>query len=116
MQVKVISVAGDVLRIRTEGKIGQNDRPAGEEPIESLLGSDVFSRKVLLSLDGSDLIDSMGVAWLLECHKRFRDAGGMLVIHSIPPLINQVLRIMRLELVFNLAEDETAAQARARGG
>ena len=116
MQVKMVSHAGDVLHVQAEGMIGQSDLANGEEPIAALLGPDTYSRKVLLSLERSDHVDSLGVRWLLSCHKRFREAGGLLIIHSVPPLIMQVLKVMRLDRVFNLADSETAAQARAEGG
>jgi anti-anti-sigma factor len=116
MQVKMVSHVGDVLHLTAEGKIGQNDLANGEEPIATLLGPDTYSRKVVLSLERSDHVDSLGVRWLLNCHKRFRDAGGLFVLHSIPPLIMQVLKVMKLDKVFNLADTEAAAQARAAGG
>ncbi|MEX2560024.1 MAG: STAS domain-containing protein [Pirellulales bacterium] len=115
MQVKIVSIAGPVLKIQTEGKIGRNDRAGDQEPIQNLLGHEVYCRKVLLSLENSDLIDSLGVAWLLQCHKRFRDAGGTLVIHSVPPMIMHVLHVMRLEKVLRIAPDEASAEAQAIG-
>ena len=111
MQVKVVSVAGDVLRLKTEGKIGQADLSLEGEPIERLLGREVYSRKVLLALEQSDYCDSMGLAWMLQCHKRFREAGGRFVMHSIPPLILQVMKVLHLDRVFLLAADEQAALA-----
>lgn len=111
MQVKVVSVAGDVLRLRTEGKIGQADLAGEGEPIERLLGREVYTRKVLLALEESDYCDSMGLAWLLKCHKRFREGGGRFVLHSIPPLILQVMKVLHLDRVFALAADEQSAVA-----
>jgi anti-anti-sigma factor len=116
MQVKMVSHAGDVMHLQAEGKIGQQDLANGEEPIAALLGPDTYSRRVLLSLERSDHVDSLGVRWLLNCHKRFREAGGLLVIHSVPPLIMQVLKVMKLDKVFHMADSESAAQARATGG
>jgi anti-anti-sigma factor len=70
---------------------------------------------VLLSLAETEFIDSSGLSWLLECHQKFCDAGGWLVIHSVPPGVMDTLMMMRLELVLNLVENETDALKLVRG-
>ena len=39
-----------------------------------------------------------------------------MVIHSVPPVVQGVLDLLRLGAVFNLAESESAAEALAAGG
>jgi anti-anti-sigma regulatory factor len=51
------------------------------------------------------------MGWLLLCNKRFREADGRLVIHSVPPVVLDVMKVMRLDRVLKLAEDEVAALA-----
>jgi hypothetical protein len=56
------------------------------------------------------------VSWLIINHKRFREGGGMLVLHSVPPLVDQVFRLLKMYLVLNIQPDEAAARAAALGG
>ena len=84
----------------------------GENPLEQALGRECYARKVVLSLQKSWYIDSAGVGWLVMCHKRFRDAGGCLVLHSIPPMVNHVFHLLGLTDVLNMADDEAGAVAR----
>ena len=39
----------------------------------------------------------------------------MLVLHSLPPAILAILRLLRMERFLRIAEDERSAQALARG-
>jgi len=54
-------------------------------------------------------IDSSGLSWLVVCHKRFVQAGGRLVLHSVSPAIMELFKMMRLELVLEIADNEDAA-------
>lgn len=101
------------VRISSSGRITQEAVAAGEDPIERLAGSDAYSRRLLLDLSGSDYMDSSGVSWLLRCHKRCKDRGGMLVIHSLAPMVLQILKVLRMDQVFSIAPDEKSARALA---
>jgi anti-anti-sigma factor len=96
MQLTWLSDDGEVIRLRCEGKITLTDFRAGQDPLQALLGMGCFARKVLISLEQTEYIDSSGVGWLVVHHKRFLQAGGRLVLHSIPPRVNQVFQLLRL--------------------
>ncbi len=70
---------------------------------------------MLLNLQSSHYLDSTGVEWLLSNHKRFKAGGGSLVIHSFNPVMTQILKMMRMDLVLNLAKDEAAAMEMVNG-
>ncbi len=72
---------------------------------------DVYSRRVLLDLAGTEYIDSTGVSWLLTCHKRCREGGGKLVLHSLNPLVKQVLQVLKLDRVLHIADSADKARA-----
>ena len=115
MKVTVESSRAGVVHVACAEDITLYDFRTGENPLEQALGADCYTRKVLLSLQKSPYIDSAGVGWLVMCHKRFRDAGGCLVIHSIPPMVNHVFHLLGLTDVLNMADDEVRAEARALG-
>jgi anti-anti-sigma regulatory factor len=64
---------------------------------------------MLLDMSEAETLDSSGVGWLLECHKKFREAGGGFVIHSLTPTASQVLRMLNMQMVLRLAGDERKA-------
>jgi anti-anti-sigma factor len=116
MRIEVVSDDGDLLRLRLSGRIELEAGARRSEPISELLGPDVYRRCVLLGLMNTEYIDSSGLSWLVVAQKRFRAAGGKLIVHSIPPVVGDVFKMMRFELVLDMAETEQQAEEMARGG
>ena len=116
MKLSLHSEDAKVCRLQTEGEIRLGQQPRDPHQVEKLLGSDCYRRKILLDLQNTPYIDSSGVSWLVNFHRRCREAGGILVLHSIPPSIMAILKLLHMELYLNLVEDEQAAQAVALAG
>jgi len=116
MELSTVSDDGQVLRLRASGRITQDVLSPREDELGELLGAEGYARRVVLSLADVDFMDTSGISWLLARHKRFREAGGTLVIHSLLPMVLEVLKVLRLHLVFRLAENESAALASIQGG
>jgi anti-anti-sigma factor len=116
MKLTLVATEPQLARIQNEGTITQADFHAAIDPLRNLLGFDCYAYRVLLSLEKTSYLDSSGVGWLVMCHKHFQEAGGRLVIHSVPPMVNQILRLLRLSELLHLAADEPAARALAGGG
>src|SRR5262245_48521974 len=110
MQLTVVSDDQDIVRVKCEGQISQSTFQPGTDPLERLLGPSVFTRKVLLNLEKTEYIDSSGISWLIVCHKNFLKHGGRLVLYSVPPMVDQALKWLRMPLILHLAEDEAAAR------
>ncbi len=106
---------GDVLLVTTRGRISDIS-PGDDDPLAQNAGPQVYSRKVLVDLSDSEFINTGGISWLLKCHKLAREAKGMVVLHSIPPLVRQTLQILQLDRVFTLAKDLPTARRIAAGG
>jgi anti-sigma B factor antagonist len=96
--------------VTIDGRITFATLELGQDPLAQHM-ADIYSRKLIFDLAGTDYIDSTGVSWLLTCHKKCRQSGGKLVLHSINPLVKQVLGVLKLDQVLHLAEN--AEQARA---
>jgi anti-sigma B factor antagonist len=111
MQLNIVSNDGGVVRVQAAGQITQGALAANPEPMGTLLGEGGYGRRVALGLAETTFLDSSGMGWLLLCNKRFREADGRLVIHSVPPVVLDVIKVMRLDLVLKIAEDEAAALA-----
>jgi len=109
MDLRLLSDDGDVLWLEMVGPTVQSDITPDLKPFEDLLGPGGYARNVLLSLADIALIDSRCLSWLLVIHKRFCQAGGRLVVHSIKPQVMEILEVARFERVLYIGEDETAA-------
>ena len=114
MKLSVIADDDVVLHVLCEGEISEEDFIGDAEPMEPFLGSrGGFQRKVMLNLERATIIYTSGMSWLLRCNKRFNQDGGRLVLHSIPPMVEQSLKLVRLQLILHCAEDEASARALA---
>ena len=113
MNISIQSDDGNVIRAQVSGKITQSDVSPFVEPLSDAAGQDVYRRRVVLNMEEVEMLDSSGVGWLLVCHKRFRETGGVLVLHSYPPIVGNVLKVLNLHQVLTLADDEDAAVQKA---
>jgi len=109
MEIKLARSEGNVVRMDVHGKVTRDGWPPNRDPIGDIFGEEVYSRPVLLNLSRSLYIDSTGVEWLLTCHRRFEERGGLLVLHSANPMTMQLLKMMRMDLVLNIVDDDHAA-------
>ena len=109
MKLSLHSDDGRCLHMRLAGRVTQKELPATEDLFVTQLGPEAYTRKVLLDMQDSEFLDSSGVSWLLVSHKRFREKGGKIVLHSIPPLVGNVLKVLRMNQIFSMAENEQAA-------
>jgi anti-anti-sigma factor len=115
MKLTLLSADAGVTQVQCEGDVTQNDLWDCADPLERLLGASGFAGKVLVSMARANFIDSAGVGWFIVCHKHFREAGGKMVLHSIPPMIHNIFQLLQMHTVLHLAKDETAALALAQG-
>lgn len=110
MNLSVTSDDGQTVNLQITERITQQD--ARREPLVEMLGPTVYARHVRLDLSNTTYIDSSGVGWLLNCHKRLREGGGKLSLVSPHPLVINVLRILKLDELFTI-ESEAVAPAPA---
>jgi anti-anti-sigma factor len=114
MELYLLSEDDNITSIGCEGNITQSQMTSGDDPLEDLLGAKGFARQVLLNLDKSGYIDSSGIGWLIACHRRFTAAGGRLILHSVPPMVEQVIHLLRLQNLLTIKSDLADAMALAK--
>lgn len=108
MQVSIVSDDGAVVRVKVKGHVTQTELTSSTDPLKALLNSD-YSRRVLLELSEAHFLDSSGVGWLLSSHQHFRTGGGVMAIHSVHANARKVLKVLKMELVLNIFDNETSA-------
>ena len=116
MKLNLISEEAGVSRLQTEGEIRLSEQPMDPQLLGSLLGPDCYQKKILLDMSRTPYIDSSGVSWLVNFHKKCHGAKGILVVHSVPPSIMSILKLLHIDRYLNIVEDESAAQTMALGG
>jgi anti-anti-sigma factor len=99
-----------VTTVAISGRITFATLEPGQDPLTTQF-PDIYSRRVMFDLSGTDYIDSTGVSWILTCNKKCREAGGALVLHSINPLVKQVLGVLKLDRVLHIADNAEKARA-----
>lgn len=108
MKVTVLSENDDRVLLRVEGRVSQRDVEV-DDPFVDSLGEDAYSRRLVVDLSEVASLDSSGVNWLLVSQKRMHEHGGKLVLHSLSPIANNVLKVLNLHAVFQIADSEAAA-------
>jgi anti-anti-sigma regulatory factor len=106
----------DLLDLTCKGSISLPDFQPEKDPLLKLLGSQVYSRKLLLNLEHASLLDTSGISWLIHCHEACNREGGILVLYAIPRRVRYILQLLQMELLFHTAANVTAARAIAQKG
>ncbi len=115
MQFEKIDEKDGVTQVAIRGAINGHDIAPPADPLRHLLGANAYQKSVVLHLADAEYIDSMAVAWLVSCNKKFREGGGKVVLHSLHPSVMKILRVLKLDTVLNIAPDAVAAHKVVRG-
>jgi anti-sigma B factor antagonist len=104
--------AGDVTIVDLTGalKLGGPEL-AFREAIEGLLESGVLT--IAVNLSGVNFLDSSGIGSLVRCHKTATERSGKLIFFAPTKMVKQTLKMVSLDKVMNLFEDEASALAAA---
>jgi anti-sigma B factor antagonist len=105
MKLSIAQDEGSVVRVLLTGHVTQSELDPLQDPLIDLLGPGGYSKTVRLDLSEVSHVDSSGIGWLLSCHKRIKQAGGRLMLERLHPLAANVIRILKLERVFELSDD-----------
>jgi anti-sigma B factor antagonist len=115
MELAIAEAGDEVVRVSVAGRITQRELSPLHDPLGDLLGPTAYHRTVVMDLSRAEYVDSSGIGWLLSCHKRFRGGGGQLVLHSLPPVVSNVVRVLKLDTVFQVAGNQQQALLTAEG-
>lgn len=110
MEIRIQSTDDNLVRIQLSGRITQDSRPDDGNPLAQAVGQDVYGRRVMLDMERVEFLDSSGIGWLLSMNRQFREQGGALALHSVPPLVANALKLLRLDEVLTIADDAREAE------
>jgi anti-sigma B factor antagonist len=110
LTIKQRSVS-DVIILDLTGRLWILDLPL-REVMNGLLAEN--KRHFVLNLRGVDYIDSSGLGQLISIWTSIRNKSGHMTILSPSKRVDRLLEITRLNTVFEIFADETAAIQKAK--
>jgi anti-anti-sigma factor len=111
MTLKLRTIGADgIVSVASQGAIADQNLLTDNNPFEQLLGSNWAGLRISLDLSDTPHINSVGLAWLIESQRRFKQAGGRFVVHSVQPTVRQAMDLLKLDQVIPLAANEAAAR------
>ncbi len=115
MKFSIKEDQGQVVQVAINGCLVQADIAPPLDPFRAILGANAYQKTVLLDMQDSNYLDSMCIGWLLGSHKRFREQGGKLVIHSLQPVASNVISLLKLNGILQIAADASQALQLVQG-
>ena len=93
-------VFGDVVVVHTPDELGADQCDHFETYVSML-----EQVKVIVDLDGTEMIDSLGLTALLNCQETLRQVNGDIRISTTNPVNRKILEITRLDQELEVYEN-----------
>ena len=103
-----LQVVGEVCVLRLEGKfIVGGESVYLKDKVKDVLNMGM--KNILVDMTKVPFVDSTGIGFLVSSQAAVSNEGGCLKLLSPNPRVREVLRITRLERVFEIFDDEETA-------
>jgi anti-sigma B factor antagonist len=100
--------SGDITVVDLQGAITLSDGAEKlRETMKGVLGKG--SKRIVLNMAGVTFIDSAGLGEMVGSHAASIQNGGRLKLAALPARLQGLLRMTRLEAIFESFPDETSA-------
>jgi len=106
MELSIVE-EGDIAVVTLKGDLDLEHSSRMRQNLLDILGK---ARAVIVDLAGVTMIDSSGIASLLEGFQEARKKGKDFVLVAPGDPVIRVLKLARLDKVFQIADDVTAAK------
>jgi len=95
---------GDTATINFSGDIDMECSPRVREAIQGLIGK---TRSLTVNLAEVEVIDSTGIATLVEGMQQARRRGNQMLLGKVSPQVMKVLKLANLDSVFKFTDPIT---------
>ena len=111
MKLSLIKTDPDgVAHITAEGQITISDfAHPGNNPLETILGPDWPTHRVLLGLTKLTFIDSSAIGWLIDCQRKFKEKGGRMCLHSPNGRVLDMIEMLKMRQILDIFDAESDA-------
>ncbi len=99
---------GVILDVQGPVRLGESEQ-ALREKIQELVGAG--SRSIAVNLAGVTMLDSSGIGAMVRSFTSVTRGGGKFVIYSPTKMIRQTLKMVRLDTILTICDDEPSALA-----
>ena len=99
---------GVILDVEGPVRLGETEQ-ALREKVQELVGKG--NRNIAVNLAGVTMLDSSGIGAMVRSFTSVSRGGGKFVIFSPTKMIRQTLKMVRLDTILAIYDDETAALA-----
>ncbi len=104
-----VSVANEVVIIETEGYLNNEGGQMVYDICIEKMG--LGTRKILLNLSGTKVVNSIGVSILIEVIEKLQEVEGKLGYYNMAPIVEKTFHIMGLSKYSSLYKTEESALA-----
>lgn len=101
---------GKIDIIQLSGRLVMADAPDVRQKLLAIIDDD--HNRVILDLAEVDFMDSIGLSVLISVFKAARVRGGDVLLLNLTPAVRSLIELTRLQQIFEIFDDETAAIAR----
>lgn len=113
MNIQLISIGQDgIARLAVDGNATAADflGLGGKNPIESVLGPNWSTFRILIDMSKVAYIDSSAIGWLINSQKQLKERSGALALFGVQQSVRQVLEMLRIGRVVPFADTEVSAR------
>jgi anti-sigma B factor antagonist len=96
-----INKSGNGARVMLSGSMYVEDSATVREKLIALLEEGISN--LTLDLSSLDYVDSSGLGVLISIHKRCLQKGGRMTITGLRGMVEELFKLTRLDLVFNVS-------------
>jgi anti-anti-sigma factor len=114
MKFALSGLKDGVAQIQISGRVSQEEISPFGDIFRDHLGAEAYGQRVVVDMSDIDWLDSSGVSWFLSSHKKFKQAGGRLVLHSPSPMVHDIFKVLHLHKILQIAPNLPAAEALLR--
>ena len=108
MQFHIDEIDRDVLILQADGGLNGQTAPQFLGELEKVVDAGI--RKVIVDCTKLNYVSSYGLGVLLRVHKRLRKRGGDVKICCVKGVVNEILRTMKLDRIFETYPDVNRAR------
>lgn len=110
MKFSILSTSPEVTAVRCEGPITFVEIIKNREALEKVLEQTPHRANLLLNMERVTILDSAGISWMIQQHKRSAETGGLAVFSTIPPVIKGMLTLLNMQQALSFVDDDVEGE------
>jgi anti-anti-sigma factor len=110
MKFTILKTSPEVTTVRCEGPITFVEIIKNREALEKVLEQTPHRAYLLLNMERVTILDSAGISWMIQQHKRAAQNGGLAVFSTIPPVIKGMLTLLNMDQALSFVDEDAEGE------